>query len=330
MSIKIQHKLPTMILSCVISFIFMYHFSYYFPFTNNGFVVANIRPVAANVEGYITHIYVKNEQSVKTGQPLFTVFKKPYVYAYLKAESDTKEAKAYLKVLNAQLEKTKHLLLSQQAIYEKCLFDYTHNRSAYRDHAVSEISLNTTLQEKNAALNKLNALKNELEENRQQLVAQEMRINSLVAVQNNAKVDLDETTVRAKNNGFVQNMFVALGAPIKTRKPIFSLIDTDVMFIQANFNETDLRRVKPGNRVTILPRMYLGSKIYHGIVVSKNWAASRLLTHQQSQIQIVNNSENNWLLLPQRLPVQIQITDYDTKNYPLSIGSSAYVYIHAG
>lgn len=330
MAIEIKHRFPVLILSGVLFFIFIYHFSYFFPFTNNGFVVANVRPVAANVKGYITNIYVKNEEQVKKGQPLFTVFRRPYFLAYMKAKSDVKEAKAFLGVLKTRIEKTQHLLLSQQATYEKSLFDYNHNKSAYREHAVSEIALNTTLNEKNAAFNKLKALEKELEETRQQLTVQTMKIKSLVAVEENAKVDLDETTVYAKNNGSIQNMFVALGTPIKIRKPVFSLVDTDTMFIQANFNETDLRRVQPGNRVTIFPRMYFGTKIYHGVVFSKNWAASRLWTHQQTQLQIVKNTESNWFLLPQRLPVQIQITDYDPEHYPLSVGSSAYVYIHTG
>lgn len=46
-----------------------------------------------------------------------------------------------------------------------------------------------------------------------------------------------------------------------------------------------------------------------------------------TQIQMVTQNENNWIMLLQRLPVQIRITDYDAVNYPLSIGSSAYVYI---
>ncbi len=144
----------------------------------------------------------------------------------------------------------------------------------------------------------------------------------------NAKVDLDETTVYAEQNGAIQDMFVALGTPIKTRTPIFAIAETDNLFIQANFNETDLRGVRPGNKVSIIPRMYFGSKIYHGVILSRNWAASRVESHQTSRIQIIRNSESNWFLLPQRMPVQIQITDYDPQNYPLSIGASAYVYIH--
>lgn len=330
MKAKIKHQFPIAIILGALAFVLIYHFAYYFPFTNNGFVVANVRPVAANVNGYVTDIYVKNEESVKKGQRLFTVFRKPYLNAYIKAKSDVKEAKAYLQVLLTKIEKTKHLVQEQQSLYEKFLFDYTHNQAAYREHAVSQIVLNTSLKEKNAAFSKLNALKNELDENRQLLFVQTMKIKSLISVEKNARIDLDETQVYAKNNGYIQNMYVAIGTPIKIREPIFSLIDTDTLFIQANFNETDLRRVQPGNKVTIFPRMYIGSKIYHGQVVSKNWAASRLITQSRSQMQVVTNNESNWFLLPQRLPVQIQITDYDATHYPLSVGSSVYVYIHAG
>jgi multidrug resistance efflux pump len=291
-------------------------------------VVANIRPVAANVEGYITGIYVKNEAYVKKGQPLFTVFKKPYELHHKKTQSDVAEAEAQLIVLNKQVEKTQHLLQSQKEHYEKFHFDYAHYKSALNDHAVSEMITNTTLKDKNSAMSQLKALESELELNRQQIEVQKMKIKSLVAVMQNAKVDLDETTVYAKNNGVIQNMFVALGAPVKIRQPLFSFVDTDTLFIQANFNETDLRRVRAGDKVTIYPRMYFGSKRYHGIIFSNHWSASRLETHRSTQLQIVNNSESNWFLLPQRLPVQIQITDYDPIHYPLNIGSSAYVYIH--
>lgn len=291
-------------------------------------MVGNVRPVAANVEGYVTDIYVKNEAFVKKGQPLFTVFKTPYELHYKKAKSDVAEAEAQLIVLNKQVEKTQHLLQSQKEHYEKFNFDYTHYKSALSDHAVSEMVTNTTLKDKNAAMSQLKALETELALNHQQIEVQKMKIKSLASIMQNAKVNLDETTVYAKNNGVIQNMFVALGTPVKIRQPLFSFVDTDTLFIQANFNETDLRRVRAGDKVTIYPRMYLGSKRYHGVVFSTNWSASRLETHRSTQLQIVTNSEDNWFLLPQRLPVQIQITDYDPVHYPLNIGSSAYVYIH--
>lgn len=327
---QIKNRFPLALLSGVLLFIFLYHFSYLVPFTNNAFVVANVRPVAANVKGYITNIYVKNEQTVAKGQPLFTVFKKPYELAYTKAISDVGEAKAQLIVLSKKVEKTQHLIQAQKELYEKSHFDYVHNNSALNDHAVSKLKVNNMLKEKNAEFSQLKALEKELEVNRQEIMVQEMKIKSLTAVMDNAKVDVDETTVYAKQNGAIQDMFVSVGTPIKIRKPIFSIAENAILFIQANFDETDLRRVRPGNKVSIFPRIYFGSKIYHGVIISRNWAVSRVETHQDTQVQIVRNSESNWFLLPQRLPVQIQITDYDPVHYPLSIGSSAYVYIHAG
>ncbi len=330
MANNINHKFPLTLICGVLGCMFIYFFSFYFPFTNNAFVVANVRPVAANVRGYITDIYVTNEEYVKKGQPLFTVFKKPYELNYDKARHDLSAAKAQLEVLKTQVEKTDYLIQSQQQIYDELNFEYTHNKKALADHAVSIISVNNLLKKNKAALNQLNALKKERELNLHQINVQKMQIKALLAVKKNAKVDLDETTVYAKNNGVVQNMFAALGTPIKIRKPIFSFVDSEPMFIQANFNEIDLRHVRPGNRVTIIPRLYFGSRRYHGIVISNNWAASRQVTDPRSQQQIVTNSENNWLLLPQRFPVQIQIIDYDPIHYPLSIGASAYVYIHTG
>ncbi len=323
-----KHKFPFWFVIFFLVVGLLYYFAYCFPFTNNAFVVANIRPVAANVEGYITDLYVKDEEYVKKGQPLFTVFKKPYEYAYQKAVANVAEAKAQEILLEKQVQKTQNLLESQQAIYEKITYDYNRYQSALREHSVSEIAVNNLLKEKNAAFSTVKSLQKELEVDKQSILVQKMKIQSLIAIMNNAQVDLDETTVYAKNNGIVHNMFTALGAPIEIRKPIFSFLDTESLFIQANFNETDLRLVQPGSKVTIMPRMYFWEKTYHGVVISKNWASNRQKTDERTQEQVVTNSENNWFLLPQRLPVQIKIIDYDPVHYPLSMGSSAYVYIH--
>ena len=327
--LTIKHQFPIVLFLCVISVIIFYQFSYLFPFTNNAFVVANVSPVAANVNGYITDIYVQNEQKVNKGQALFQVFKTPYQLAYLKAKHELAEAEATLTVLKTQVEKTTLMVQAQQQRYERLLYDYEHNRSASYGNAVSKIAVHSTLKEKEAGLKTVQALGKELEVNEQQIIVQEKKIKALDAVCKNAKVDLDETTVYARHDGAIQNMFAALGTPIKIRTPIFSLVDTNTLFVQANFYETDLRHVRPGNRVSIFPRVYLGSKVYHGIILSQNWAASRMQTSQTTEIQVLRNTESNWFLLPQRLPVQIQITDYDPVYYPLSVGQSAYVYIHS-
>ncbi len=213
-------------------------------------------------------------------------------------------------------------------MYKKVQFDYQRYYRAWQKDAISEITVNNNLRESRALFAELKALEEELRINQQNILVQQKKIQSLEAVMKNAKVEFDETIVYAENNGTVQNMFVALGTPVEIRKPLFSFVDTDSLAIQANMNETELANVKPGNQVTIVSRIYFMRKIYHGIIESIHWAANRQVTDDRTQEQIVNNSANNWFLLPQRIPVFIKITDYDAKNYPLNVGESAYVYIH--
>lgn len=324
----IQHKFPIVILLSVLAVLLLYQFSFVLPFTNNAFIVANVNPVAANVSGYITEIYVQNEQNVVKGQALFQVFKTPYELAATKAQNDLAEADAGLTVLHKQSEKTQLLIQAQQKKYERSLYDYQHNRSAANSNAVSKITVYNALKTKDAEFKTMQSLQKELEVIAKQVLAQQKKINALDAVYKNTRVNLEETTVYALHDGSIQNMFVALGTPIKLRTPLFSLVDTSTLFVQANFYETDLRRVKPGQRVSIYPRVYLGTKVYHGVVMSHNWSASRLETHKTTGIEIIRNAESTWFLLPQRLPVQIKIIDYDPTNYPLNIGESTYVYIH--
>lgn len=65
--------------------------------------------------------------------------------------------------------------------------------------------------------------------------------------------------------------------------------------------------------------------MFHGVVISTNWAVGRQETQASSQLQKVAR-ENEWVLLPQRFPVQIKILDLDPK-FPLNVGASTYVYI---
>lgn len=304
-----------------------YFFSFIIPFTNNAFVVANVRPVAAIVSGYVTNLYVKNEQYVHKDQPLFTVFQKPYQLTYKKLGEQVNTAKVDLQSLQYQLQKDKQLLIQYTQEYNKVHLNYLRNKAVLKSGAVSEIDVKNWQFEDQASMAKVNMQKQQMSLDEKNIISLQHRIKALTYELNYAKVNLDQTTVYAQSNGRIQNMYLSLGTPIEVNKPIFSFVDTDNLYIQANFNELDLRLVKAGDQVYIIPRMYFGTKVYHGKVVSQAWAANRQLTNRKSQLQTVANNTNNWILLPQRFPVQIKITDYDHKHYPLPIGATCYVII---
>lgn len=317
--------IPNVIIATGFLTAIIYIFSFAFPFTDNAFVMNDVRPVAAQVQGYITHLYVQNGQHVTKGEHLFTVFQPPYQLKVTQLEADLTKSLATLKALEATLERDKKTSATQNRLYVKRKQDDEKYQKGYQLKSVSLITLQNSQQETEAARDRWHAAQKQLEIDQHKIKAQKAAIKSIRAKLGIAKVNLDLTNVVAQDSGIVQNLFFTVGAPITINHPLFSLVNMDTFYVQANFNETDLRFVRKGCKALIFPRMYLARKVFHGEVDSDFWSANRQAVDQRTQLQNVTN-ENQWILLPQRLPVMIRVTDPDP-NYPLRVGASAYVYI---
>lgn len=302
-----------------------YFFSYLFPLTDNAFVVTNVSPVAADVSGFVTEIYVKNGQEVKKGQPIFKVYQEPYRLTYQQARADYCAAKKRIQVLRQEIDKTTSDYAATKAELGKINYELSLKRMQQVHQAVSKLDLKKLYYDQQIIENRAKSLRHLIDVVEAKIAQQRQIIKSLRAKAKLAKINLDLTIVRAPEDGVIDNMYVSLNTPIKIHEPIFSFIDTKHFYIQANFDETDLRFVRAGDKVYIITRLYYFTKIFHGVVLNGLWAADRQLTSQKSQLQVVRN-ENQWLLLPQRFPIQIKILDLDPK-YPLHIGASAYVYV---
>lgn len=322
---KNEINLPIIVIASSI-LIGLYHiFSYMIPFTSHAFVVTNVTPIAADVSGFITHIYVHNGSAVKKNDPLFEVYREPYRLAYESAKAKYEEAGEYFKVIERQTQKTKTLFSAAKYSYDKAKFEYQLKNAPSVREALSKLEVRKLNYDLHSLENKMESLQKQIAVEDQQLVQQRKLMKALKAQMRNAEVNLNLTLVRAPTNGVVDNLYIGAGTPVETHKPLFSFIDTSTWWIQANLYETDLRHVRPGDKVYIMLRMYYFNKIFHGKIVNTLWAADRQMTSQRTQIQKISNN-NQWLLEPQRFPIQIKILDPDPK-YPLHPGASAYVYI---
>lgn len=322
---KNHMTLPVVVLSLAILIGIFHLFSYLVPFTDNAFVVTNVSPVAADVAGFITEIYVKNGEKVKKNQPIFMVYQVPYRLAYQQALADYHEGIQQIEVYHQQISKTEALIKSTAAQLAKLQYELGLKNNKSVVQAVSVLEIKKLMYDISTLSNTLKSLKKEVAVFNAEIKRQGHAVASLKAKKDNAKINLDLTVVRAPGEGVIDNMYVSVNTPITIHQPVFTFIDTSNFYIQANFNETDLRNVRSGDDVYIILRMYYFDKIFHGKVANSLWAAERQKTATKSQIQLVKN-ENEWLLLPQRFPIQIKILDPDP-NYPLNPGASAYVYV---
>ncbi len=153
------------------------------------------------------------------------------------------------------------------------------------------------------------------------LAALDASVRSAQADLKQAQLDLLHTRIYAPTSGWVTEITLRVGNVVEENQPLFMLISDAEYWVDANFKETQLERIKPGMRADIKLDMYR-DKTFTGYVQSisnSSGVAFSLLPPQ--------NATGNWVKITQRVPVRIKIIHPDPK-YPLRVGSTATVTIH--
>ena len=308
--------LLTFIVSCIIYWLY-WHLQ---PFTADAFIFADTRTVTPWVEGYISHIFVKNNQEVKKGEPLFTTYSPPYELKVKILEHEISVAKEKLSSCRAAMLRSGAEIKRFEADIVNSRYLSTRAQEMLKTAAISEDyavlqqrNLQVDLARKAAAEYQVKSLEHECK-------ALDAEIRKLEAALTLARIWHDQTTVKSLSDGIVTNMMISPGAFCKPGEVLFAIIDTGNWFVQANFKESELSEIRPGVKAVIRLRQHPG-KIYHGIVESTSFSAEKRQTSPRSGMTEVKK-ENEWFLLPQRFPVQIRIIDPDSQ---LNFGASAYV-----
>ena len=136
-----------------------------------------------------------------------------------------------------------------------------------------------------------------------------------------AELDLQYSSVTAPTSGWITNMNLRNGSIVTANQPLFALVSNNEYWVDANFKETELQRIKPGQKAEIALDMY-PDRSFKGVVESISSGSGTVFSLLPPQ-----NAVGNWVKVTQRIPVKIRILDMD-QNYPLRIGTTASVTIH--
>lgn len=295
----------------------------YLRFTDNGFVVQISTPLAPRVAGQVTAVHIKNGQAVKMGDPLVSLDSSSYQLNYDSAKAQYQQALITITSSEKKTELTAHKLKSALAELNILRNQYKSKNDPTVKGGIPGIELFDLKNKVDAQANAVEAIRDQLEIDKLDVLSAKENANNLKAAMETAKLSLDYTTVRAPHDGHVENIFLGIGTHVSPAVAMFTLINDGQTYVQANFEETELAGVKAGDKVTIYPRTYMGKKSFEGTVVSIPFGVARQTNQPFSGVPVVQ-TENKWLLLPQRLPVIIQINNPD-KKHPLINGMSTYV-----
>jgi membrane fusion protein (multidrug efflux system) len=298
--------------------------------TDNAYVKADIAAISAEISGKVEAVAVADNDHVTAGQLLFQVDPQPFRLALAQAEAQLKTTRDGILAKEASYrQKQSEIVMAQEniAFYEQEL-------GIYEKMAKSQIAAQTQLDE---ARHNLTTSRQELPALQQELAAilaelggqadappeQHARYLAAQAARDQAALDLQRTEIHAPANGIITNLTLRPGDYIKTGTPIFSLVETDHLWVEANFKETDLTHVRPGQTASVEIDTYPGTTwtTTVGSISAATGAEFALLPPQ--------NSSGNWVKVVQRIPVRLEIADRPGQP-PLRAGMSAVIEIDTG
>ncbi|PBB91571.1 hypothetical protein CK215_14910 [Mesorhizobium sp. WSM3864] len=287
--------------------------------------------IASDTAGRIVQVGIADNQTVKAGDLLFVIDPEPYKIAL--AQADAAVAAARLNV--EQL----------RAAYSQAMAQQKSAKSEV-DYAQSQYDRAADLAEKGInAKSSLDEARNDLDKAKQQLAVAEQGIisakaalggnpdietdkhpsvMSALAARDKAAYNLSQTTVKAPSNGIVyQASSFKVGQYVSVGTPLFALVETDDTWIDANFKETQLTNMKPGQKAEIVVDTYPG-RTFEATV-----KAIGAGTGAEFSLLPAQNATGNWVKVTQRIPVRLELTDPDAK-MALRTGMSATVTVDTG
>jgi membrane fusion protein (multidrug efflux system) len=132
-----------------------------------------------------------------------------------------------------------------------------------------------------------------------------------------ARLDLERTVIRAPFDGVVTNRQVQIGQRVAAGNAVMTIVPVGTVYVDANFKEGQLERVRPGQPVELKSDLYGGGVVYHGRVLGFAGGTGSAFALIPAQ-----NATGNWIKVVQRLPVRIALDPKELASHPLRVGLS--------
>ncbi len=314
--------------------------------TDDAFIDGHIHTIASKVPGTVKQVNVISNQFVKKGDVLVELDPVDYEVNLKQAAAKLNEEKAKLVETTAKIESAKKQIIEldarasaiggllgmmkanfEQAEKDKKRMDVLYQKEVIskEKHEKTTTAYEVALAQVQAAteglkygLASVNTQQSALKEAEAARVAQMATVKQREALLKDAELKLSYTKVVAPIDGYVTQKSVEIGNQIQTGQPLMAVIPLalDDIYITANYKETQLEKVKPGQKVEFKVDTFSG-KTFKGKVESIQSG-----TGSAFSLFPPENATGNYVKVVQRIPVRI-VLDKDTDpNHVLRIGMS--------
>jgi membrane fusion protein (multidrug efflux system) len=285
--------------------------------TDDAFVQGDISVVSPKVEGYVARLPVVDNQVVRQGDVLAVIDDRDFRAHVAEAEGAVAGAEAAIANIDSQLalqeseiKRVEASLASGAVELHHAQQDYDRAQSLVKSNWVSRERFDSTeadlhkaeavLQERQAALVTERSRTAVLTTQRRQAEATLMREEAMLRL---ARNNLDDTEIRAPIDGVVGNKGVQVGQYVKAGTQLLSIVPLAHVYVVANFKETQLAGMRPGQHVDIKVDAFPGRTLSGRI---ESFAPA---SGSQFSLLPAENATGNFTKIVQRVPVRIALPE---------------------
>jgi membrane fusion protein (multidrug efflux system) len=317
--------------------------------TDNAYVGAETATVTSMVTGQVAEVLVSDTHQVKKGDLLVVVDNRDAKIALAQAQAELAKAKRQYKQtsansnsLNSQIYVSDDVIHSAEAQVAKAQADAGKAQDELQRRsqlaasgAISKEELSTAQSAVNTAKASLDVAQAGLNQAKSsQKAAQSNKAANDALIQGSnensapdvlvaqtrveqALLDLERTQIKAPFDGVVTSRKIQVGQRVAPGSVLLMVVPLSQLYVDANFKESQLENVQPGQKVTLTSDLYGDSVEYQGTVVGFSGGTGSAFALIPAQ-----NATGNWIKVVQRLPVRIQLDPKELAEHPLRVGLS--------
>jgi membrane fusion protein (multidrug efflux system) len=303
--------------------------------TDDAQVAKKMNPIIPRVGGYITKVHVKDNAMVKKGDTLFVIDNSDYIIkleeakaslavaenSYEAAKADTGTSQAGVSVSDANVQSANGSIETAKIRLRRASNDFERYNNLYKNHSITKQQYEQAEAAKQEAQSQLNILQEQQKassfqknvasaktnvSNKQVLVAA-ANIKRAQAMLDAANLNLGYTFVTASIDGQVSTVDLQPGQLVQPGQSLFYIINNQETWVIANFKETQLNKMRAGQKVILKIDAFPGTE-FEGEITSFSPA-----TGSKFSLLPPDNASGNFVKTVQRLPVRINFTENNDK-----------------
>jgi membrane fusion protein, multidrug efflux system len=292
--------------------------------TDDAYVAGDMVNVMSQVSGTVVSIGADETDRIEAGQELVRLDATDARIALQDAEQQLARTVRQTRTVFATRDQLLAVVDQRRADLARAQSDFDRRRNLTASGAVSNEELGHAQDALKSARDALVAAQKSLAASNALVgttgVADNPDVRAAATQVERAWLALVRTNVRAPVTGYVARRTVQLGERIAPGAPLMTIVPLGRLWLEANFREVQLRRMRIGQPATVIADLYGGHVTYHGRVAGLGMGTGSAFALLPAQ-----NATGNWIKVVQRVPVRIALDPGELSAHPLRIGLSTVV-----